>query len=61
MISQTPMQQWIEQHMSIFEELGNAVTAVAKSAGDAGRAIDSRGARRPASPSFKHPEQQPSC
>jgi len=45
MISQTPMQQWIEQHMSIFEELGNAVTAVAKSAGDAGRAIDSHGPR----------------
>jgi hypothetical protein len=45
MIPQTPMQQWIAQHMSIFEELGNAVTVAAKSAGDAGRTVDEHGER----------------
>jgi len=39
----TPMQKWLEQHMSIFDELSNAVTLVAKTAGDAGRTIDRHG------------------
>ncbi|MHB8187990.1 MAG: hypothetical protein ACYDDU_18370 [Dermatophilaceae bacterium] len=43
MIPQTPMQKWLDQHMSIFDELSNAVMIVAKTAGDAGRTIDRHG------------------
>jgi len=39
----TPMQKWLEQHMSIFDELTNAVRGVAKTSGDAGRAITRHG------------------
>ena len=51
MIPQTPMQKWLDQHMSIFDELSNAVTIVAKTAGDAGRTIDRHGEPRSRWPS----------
>jgi hypothetical protein len=63
MIPQTPMQKWLEQHMSIFDELSNAEAIIAETAGDAGRTIDRHGERgeQANQPSSKHPARQRSC